>query len=70
VKPETRALIKVAVLILTAIVAGGATVLAIDVIGLAWTGVVLAAALLVYMLKMVYDIELDRQRRLDEINKP
>jgi len=69
VKPETRAVLKVLQLIAVAIIVGGGTALTIDAIGLVWTGVIFAAALLVYMLKQVYDIELDRQRRLDELNQ-
>jgi membrane protein implicated in regulation of membrane protease activity len=67
--PEFRALIKIVVFLATSLAAAALVVLAVTTIGLQWTGVALAAVVLIYVLHLMYSIELDRQRRLDQLNK-
>jgi hypothetical protein len=60
---EARALLKVVVLVVTAIVVGIGTVLSLEFLGLQTVLLSLAVFVLVYLLRMVYVIELDRLRR-------
>jgi uncharacterized membrane protein YgaE (UPF0421/DUF939 family) len=66
--PEIRALSKVSMILAVGIMGGLITSFAIDFFGLLAVGVALSVLVLVYLLKISYDIELDRQKSLDRLN--
>ncbi len=66
---KQMALVNVAKILGTAVLAAVVVNVGIHYLGLAVVGTLIALALLVYMAKMVYDIELDKLERLDTLKK-
>jgi mannose/fructose/N-acetylgalactosamine-specific phosphotransferase system component IIC len=68
--PRQIALKNVTIFFVTAIGSGVAVALAIDFFGLALVGTALAFLMLVYLVKVVYDMEVEKAERLERLNNP
>ena len=68
--PRQTALKNVTLFFVTSIGLGVAVALAIDFFGLAPIGTGLAVLVLVYLVKVVYDIEVEKAERLERLNTP
>jgi hypothetical protein len=68
--PRQTALKNVTIFFVTAIGSGVAVALAIDFFGLAFVGTALAFLMLVYLVKVVYDMEVEKAERLERLNNP
>lgn len=67
--PETRALGKAALFVITAVAAAVAVVLAINQFGLETVGIVASAVLFVWFAWLAYTIELAQQRLKDQAKR-
>jgi hypothetical protein len=68
--PRQTAARNVAVFFLSAIGSGVVMAFALDIFGLALVGTALSFLMLVYLVKVVYDMELDKAERLEKLNNP
>ena len=68
--PKQIALKNVTFFFFSAIVSGILLALAIDFFGLAFVGTALSFLMLVYLVKIVYDMEVDKAERLAKLNNP
>lgn len=68
--PRQTALKNVVLFFVTAIGSGIALALAIDFFGLALVGTAFSFAMLIYLVKVVYDMEVDKAERLAKLNNP
>ena len=67
--PKQTALTNVALMLFTAVAGGFAIGALLTVFGPAWVGTGFAFALLAYVVKMVYDMEVDKATRLQRLNE-
>lgn len=68
--PRQTALKNVVLFFSTAVGSGVALALAIDFFGLALVGTAFSFAMLIYLVKIVYDMEVDKAERLEKLNNP
>ena len=68
--PKQTAMVRVAALVGTALLVGFLVNAAFTYFTVAEIGIGFTAGLLVYMIKIVYEIELDRAERLEKLNNP
>ena len=68
--PKQIALKNVTFFFFSAIVSGILLALAIDFFGLAVIGTALSFVMLAYLVKIVYDMEVDRAESLEKLNNP
>ena len=67
--PKQTALANVSIMMLTAVAVGFAIGALLALFGPAWVGTGFAFALLAYVVKMVYDMEVDKAERLQRLNE-
>lgn len=67
--PELRAASKTLGIVLMSLIGVGVTIGTIELFGPAVAGIVFCFGVLVYLLRMVYLIELNTQQTLDKLNK-
>jgi len=68
--PRQTAARNVAVFFLSAIGSGVLMAFALNFFGLALVGTALAFLMLIYLVKVVYDMEVDKAERLERLNNP
>ena len=68
--PKQIAVRNVAVFFISSIGSGVAISLAIDRFGIPLVGIALSSIVLAYLIKVVYDMELDKAERLERLNNP
>ena len=68
--PRQTALKNVTIFFATSVGSGVALALAIDYFGLALVGTALSFVMLAYLVKVVYDMEVDKAERLAKLNNP
>ena len=67
--PQIRALSLTLGLILSSIIGAGFMIISLETLGAASTVLIIATAVLVYMLYAFYQIELSRQQAIERLNK-
>ena len=67
--PQIRALSLTLGLILSSIIGAGFMIISLETLGAAATVLIIATAVLVYMLYAFYQIELSRQQAIERLNK-
>lgn len=67
--PKQTALANVSLMMLTAVAGGFAIGALLALFGPAWVGTAFAFVLLAYVIKMVYDMEVDKVERLQRLNE-
>lgn len=67
--PKQTALVNVSLLMLTAVAGGFAIGALLALFDPYWVGVGVAIVLLAYIVKMVYDMEVDKATRLQHLNE-
>ena len=67
--PKQTALANVSLMMLTAVAVGFAIGALLALFGPVWVGTAFAFALLAYVIKMVYDMEVDKAERLQRLNE-
>lgn len=67
--PQIRALSLTLGVILSSIIGAGFMIISVETLGAAATVLIIAGAVLVYMLYAFYQIELSRQQAIERLNK-
>ena len=67
--PQIRALSLTLGVILSSIIGAGFMIISLETLGAAATVLIIASAVLVYMLYAFYQIELSRQQAIERLNK-
>ena len=66
---KQMAALNVAKFMATAALGGVLVNISIHFLGIGWTGTIIAALMLIYMIRMVYEMEVDKLERLNTLKK-
>jgi uncharacterized protein YacL len=67
--PRIRALTRTLGLVLSSMIGAGLMIISLETLGMATTSLIIATAVLIYMIYAFYQIELSRQETIENLNK-